>query len=175
MRRKSILAALIASAALILIVAACSTQNATEPQADATTPPTVTQAVATQEGPKEHDEEAEGPEHVDDSHGVSADQVAQENPIPATDASIARGAELYANSCAVCHGDTGFGDGVAGKSLDPPPANLHEDHVQILTDGAMFAVIHNGVEGTGMPAFEGVIEEDDIWNLVNFIRTFKTN
>ncbi len=174
MRRKSILAALLTSAILILVLAACSTQETAEPQVEATTPPTVTQA-APQEGQKEHDEEAEGPEHVDDSHGVSADQVAQENPIEATDASIARGAELYANSCAVCHGDTGLGDGIAGKSLDPPPANLHEDHVQILTDGAMFAVIHNGVEGTGMPAFEGVIEEDDIWNLVNFIRTFKTN
>ncbi len=169
--RKSTLVALLVGAALMLILAACGGQTTEEPKQSA---PAATQEMM-KNAESGHDESQEEADHGGDDHGVAGSDEAMPNPIEATEASVARGAEAYAKNCAVCHGDTGLGDGVAGKSLDPPPANLHEDHVQILTDGAMFAIIHNGVEGTGMPAFEGVVEEDDIWRLVNFIRTFQEN
>ena len=165
--RKSTLVALLVGAALMLVLAACSGQKTEEPkQAE---PPAATQEMmGNAEG--RHDG---GQEEAD--HGVAASDEGISNPIEATEASVARGADVYASNCVACHGDTGLGDGVAAKSLNPPPANLQEDHVQILTDGAMFSIIHNGVEGTGMPAFEGIIEEDDIWHVINFIRTFQEN
>ena len=168
--RKSTLVALLVGAALMLVLAACGSQKSQE--AEPTAPPAATQEMMNNEGTG-HDEAAEDADHGGDSHGVAAEDDEMTNPIAATEESIARGSEVYAANCVACHGDTGLGDGVAAKSLNPPPANLHDDHVQILTDGAMFAIIHNGVEGTGMPAFEGAIEEDDIWNVVNYIRTFK--
>ncbi len=176
--RKSTLTALIIGAALMLLLAACGGQKPEETPPTAVPQATEAMSKKVDTGHNEpadtgHDESAESADHGGDAHGVAADDEAMANPVEATEASIARGAEVYAASCVACHGDTGLGDGPAAKSLDPPPANLHEDHVQILTDGAMFAIIHNGVEGTGMPAFEGAIDEEDIWNLVNYIRTFK--
>lgn len=169
---KSTLIALIFGAALMLVLAACGGQNPNGAAQESTSPPAAAEEMA-QGREAEHDEEAEGPEHGGEAHGVepSADEL--ENPVESTEASIARGKEVYAANCVACHGDTGLGDGIAGKAMNPPPANLHEDHVQILTDGAMFAIIHNGVDGTGMPGFEDVIEEEDIWNVINYIRTFK--
>src|SRR5690606_17128081 len=42
---------------------------------------------------------------------------------PAITPDPGRGAPLYARHCAVCHGDSGAGDGPAGLGLEPPPAN----------------------------------------------------
>lgn len=169
--RKTTLIALIVGAMLMLVLAACGGQKAEEATPTKAAVPTG----VSKDAESEHQEEAIGAESDGDAHGVSAGEEETKNPIPATEASINRGMEVYNASCAVCHGDTGLGDGVAGASLKPPPANLHEDHVQILSDGAMAAIIHQGVEGTGMPAFQGVLDEDDIWHVVNFIRTFKEN
>jgi len=168
--RKSTLVALLVGAALMLVLAACGGQKTEEPK-QAESPAATQEMMGNAESG--HDEGQEDADHGGDDHGVAGSDEAMPNPIAATEDSIARGSEVYAASCVACHGDTGLGDGPAAKALDPPPANLHEDHVQVLTDGAMFSIIHNGVEGTGMPAFEGAIEEDDIWNVVNYIRTFK--
>ncbi|MCP4357093.1 MAG: cytochrome c, partial [Chloroflexi bacterium] len=45
------------------------------------------------------------------------------NPVPADDVSLVRGEQLYGLHCALCHGETGFGDGplVEFYDEDPPP------------------------------------------------------
>ena len=105
------------------------------------------------------------------AHGIPDDAAARENPIPADDASIARGAELFQATCAVCHGPEGQGDGPGAAALNPKPANLSEDHVQGNSDGALFYTISNGVAGTAMVAWSQQYSEEDRWNLVNFLRT----
>ena len=41
-----------------------------------------------------------------------------------TEEALARGRELYATYCVTCHGESGAGDGVAGKALKPPPRSF---------------------------------------------------
>jgi mono/diheme cytochrome c family protein len=118
-----------------------------------------------------HEEEDHG-EEGGMAHGIPEDAAALPNPIAATQDSVEAGAELYAANCAVCHGETGLGDGPSAAGLDPKPANLSEDHVQDLSDGALFYIINNGVEGTGMPAWKETLNDEQIWHLVNFARTF---
>ncbi|RME42573.1 MAG: cytochrome c, partial [Chloroflexi bacterium] len=79
---------------------------------------------------------------------------------------------IYAQNCAVCHGETGEGDGPAAGTLEMKPANLHEDHVQGLTDGALFWIISHGRPDTPMPPWDNVLSEQERWHLVNFLRTF---
>ncbi len=132
-----------------------------------------------QEGEAETPHE-EGDEHPAESadhggvmaHGVPEEALALENPIPATEESIAIGAKIFAERCVACHGEEGRGDGPAAAALDPPPSNLHADHVHAQTDGSMFWTIKEGSPGTAMPPWEDVLTDEEIWHLVNFIHTF---
>jgi mono/diheme cytochrome c family protein len=95
---------------------------------------------------------------------------APENPIPADDASIARGAELYAINCKMCHGQTAEGTGPIAPFLANKPANLTSPVVQSKSDGSIFLTITNGVAGK-MPALNENFIVSERWDLVNFIRT----
>jgi mono/diheme cytochrome c family protein len=97
------------------------------------------------------------------------------NAVPATTASVARGAELYAEHCNLCHGPQGKGDGPIGVTLNPPPADLTLHTVPgVHTDGRLFLWIRDGFPNSPMPAFGETISEEDMWHLVNFIRTLPT-
>jgi mono/diheme cytochrome c family protein len=94
-----------------------------------------------------------------------------ENPVEADEASITRGAELYAIHCAMCHGQTAEGNGpIAPFLLNAKPANLTTPIVQSKSDGSIFLTITNGVDGKMPPLNENLIVSER-WDLVNFIRT----
>jgi len=98
---------------------------------------------------------------------------APENPTPADDASVARGAELFAINCAQCHGATGDGNGpVAPFLVNYKPANLTSDIVQSKSDGSFFFTISNGLDGR-MPALNENLTVSERWDVVNFLRTLK--
>jgi high-affinity iron transporter len=80
--------------------------------------------------------------------------------------------KIYAQSCAQCHGDKGFGDGPLGKDLDPKPANFHDlSRAPIVSPFAAFNTIRLGVPGTGMAAFD--FSDDDVWSLAFYVSTFR--
>ena len=95
------------------------------------------------------------------------------NPVPADDASVGRGAELFHINCTACHGVDGKGNGpVAAFLKNKKPADLTSPVVQFLSDGAIFMVITNGRPGT-MPALNENLTVRERWDVVNFIRTLK--
>jgi mono/diheme cytochrome c family protein len=94
------------------------------------------------------------------------------NPVQADAASMAAGKKLYDSNCASCHGDTGLGDGRAGKTLTPPPANLTDDTwIHGSTDGEIFLVIRDGVKDTGMKPFGSKMTAHQMWDVVNYLRS----
>jgi mono/diheme cytochrome c family protein len=97
-----------------------------------------------------------------------------ENPTEADDASVSRGAELFAINCAQCHGATGEGNGpVAPFLVNFKPANLTSDVVQSKSDGSMFLTISEGLEGR-MPALNENLTVSERWDVVNYLRTLKS-
>jgi mono/diheme cytochrome c family protein len=90
-------------------------------------------------------------------------------PAGYTAQSIARGADLFAVYCAVCHGMEGRGNGLASKDLKIKPANLTSRHTTMHSDGDLFLWITNGV-GELMPGFGVDLDEGARWSLVDFIR-----
>jgi mono/diheme cytochrome c family protein len=112
-------------------------------------------------------------QHMAAQHDVPADAAAVPNPIAANAESMAAGGQFYAASCAVCHGEGGLGDGPGAAGLEKPPANLTEAHVQELSDGALFYIISHGRPDTPMPAWENLLDEEQRWQVVNYLRTFK--
>ena len=91
------------------------------------------------------------------------------SPVRYTTASIARGAGLYAESCAVCHGPYGRGDGPTAASLPRVPADLTA-HSSSHLPGELFWWIAHGIPGTPMPGFAPRLGTAEIWDLVQFLR-----
>ena len=81
---------------------------------------------------------------------------------------LARGAALYAQNCASCHGVSGGGDGPAAEGLDPPPIAF-DDVVRARERSAfaLYQVIGQGLEGTAMPGFSDLPAEDR-WSLAYY-------
>ena len=96
----------------------------------------------------------------------------ERNPIPPTQESVAAGMLLYQESCQLCHGSTGMGDGPGGAGLNPPPADLTV-HVPLHPDRDLFEFIAEGVPGTAMAPLGDKLSEDEIWHLVNYIQTLQ--
>ena len=88
------------------------------------------------------------------------------NPTPASDASIENGHKYYAINCAVCHGDTGDGQGPVTK-YQFPMISLKTESAIGRTDGYLYGMIRNG-RGL-MPSYNR-IEHMDRWDVVNYVR-----
>lgn len=94
-----------------------------------------------------------------------------ENPVEANAESIKKGEALYKRHCASCHGKTGLGDGVKSRALKTFAGDFSGDLYQDQTDGEHF---YKTKFGRGeMPAYENKIPDEDIWHMVNYMRTFK--
>jgi len=93
------------------------------------------------------------------------------NPLGGDVQAIKSGKKLFANMCVICHGNKGHGDGVAGMALNPRPANLSSSDIQNQTDGEIYWKITEG--RAPMAAYKDILSEDQRWQLINYIRTFK--
>jgi len=85
---------------------------------------------------------------------------------------IELGKTLYTQQCATCHGNTGLGDGVSARFLEKHPQDLTSKEFQSQTDGELFWKISNG--NPPMPAFKDILQNKDMWLIVNYLRTFSS-
>jgi len=90
------------------------------------------------------------------------------NPYTANANATAAGKTLYKQFCAICHGDKGKGDGLAGMNLKPRPGNFTKDAVQSQTDGAIYWKMTEG--RAPMASYKTALTEQQRWQLVNYIR-----
>lgn len=98
-----------------------------------------------------------------------------ENPLPQDSATRNVGMRLFLNKgCAACHGSHADGRGPAARNLTPAPANfatgtiLHEH-----TDAFLYWRISEGKHGTAMPRWDGVLTEQERWEIVTFLRSLE--
>jgi mono/diheme cytochrome c family protein len=108
---------------------------------------------------------------VDAQRRDSGPKAAVKNPVAATAASLTSGRQLYSKNCRHCHGTRGLGDGPLAPT-DIRPANLTDakwDHGS--TDGEIFGVIaHGPADGSPMKGASPTLTDEQIWNIVNYIR-----
>lgn len=85
-----------------------------------------------------------------------------------------RAAVLYRQLCAKCHGAAGHGDGPAGKTLNPKPANFHDAaRMGQRSVYGLYNTIYLGVAGTGMAGYPQ-ISDDERWSLAFFVSNLRT-
>lgn len=105
---------------------------------------------------------------------VPAAAKAKKNPQACNDESIYAGRSLYNKHCKSCHGKKGLGDGKKAAQLDTESGDFSKPSFQAQTDGAIFYKSSEGRDD--MPSFKKKIpDDDDLWNVVNFIRTLKSD
>ncbi len=90
---------------------------------------------------------------------------------PATPEFISQGANTFGMACATCHGQDGRHPTAIGSGLYPRAADLASPEVQQLSNRELFWVIKNGIRMTGMPGFGRTLTNNEIWQLVDFVRS----
>jgi len=94
------------------------------------------------------------------------------NPVKSDAASIATGKALYNQHCKSCHGTKGKGDGTKASQLDTECGDFTAAAFHAQTDGSLFFKTAEGRKD--MPSYKKKIPEtDDIWAVVNYMRTLK--
>ncbi len=92
-------------------------------------------------------------------------------------ADAAKGKAIYNKTakpmaCKMCHGDKGDGGGKLGAALKPKPRNFTcAETMKKVSAGQMFHIIKNGSKGTGMVAHKKTLKDDQIWDVVKYIKS----
>ena len=81
------------------------------------------------------------------------------------------GREIYVNTCIHCHGIDG--KGALGIQLVPKPADLTSESVQGRIDASLYKRIHDGKPNTAMGAWSYALSDDEIWDVLAYVRTFR--
>ncbi len=92
-------------------------------------------------------------------------------PFTATMATLQRGRDRYQIQCAVCHGTTGLGNGIASKYGLVGVASLQQQRLRDMTDGEIYNTIINGKNT--MLGYGASIQMPDRWAIVAYLRALQ--
>lgn len=100
-------------------------------------------------------------------------------PIPELGYNAREGRVIYGHYCLNCHGDEGRGDGFNAYNLDPKPRSLADSAFQAQhSDSDLVTAIRSGGGAvglsTGMPPWGRTLNERQIQNVVDYLRTLVT-
>jgi mono/diheme cytochrome c family protein len=92
--------------------------------------------------------------------------------MPPSNRSLLHGRDIFLTNCVGCHGYTGEGNGPASVSMQPRPFNFTDAEAQKQTsEGQLYHFLLFGLPGSAMPAWGDFLTVNDIWDLINFLRT----
>lgn len=96
------------------------------------------------------------------------------NPVLPDDASIQRGAAVYAAYCLRCHGPAGTGvDSSDPAHAHGSAADLTDRRSRAKRDGDLYHAVTHGVPGSAMPAYEVALTEEERWDVINYVRSLQ--
>lgn len=101
---------------------------------------------------------------------ASVDRHAAEarNPVAATDVNLVAGMKIYQANCAGCHGDIHQPHSVFGDSFYPRAPQFMEDAPD-MPENQNFYIIQHGVRLSGMPAWDSLLKEQEMWQVTTFL------
>jgi len=100
-----------------------------------------------------------------------ANSPVQAEATPAAGDDLASAKKIYSEKCVKCHKEDGSGGQTVfedGTRIKAP--NLRSERQKTKPDSDYIEIIEKGAKEDGMPAFKGKISDDEIKNLVKYIR-----
>ena len=99
------------------------------------------------------------------------------NPLSVDGESATAGRRIFLNYCASCHGQKADGRGLLAPNLVPAPRNLvaitswgEKPFIEYLTDARVYDSVTNGVPGTSMQPWIGVLTDAERWQAISYLR-----
>jgi DMSO reductase family type II enzyme heme b subunit len=102
-------------------------------------------------------------------------------PVVAETGNADKGKAIYDKRCAWCHGENGDGNGPGAEKLNPPPRDFTSGNYKIKTsnygelvpnDDDIVRMIRDGMPGTAMPGWRDLLSDEDIRDLVAYVKSF---
>ncbi len=100
---------------------------------------------------------------------TAADHAPKGTPVPLSNPTlIARGMELYAQTCAQCHGAPGVPAAPFARGLGPPAPDLAQAALA-RPSGELFWIAKHGVRNSAMPAYRHLLTDEALWAITAFV------
>lgn len=96
----------------------------------------------------------------------------QKSPIQPTASNLSQGAKLFGTYCSKCHGAMDSSETAWRVRLYPPAPQFPKEPTD-MEEFENFYVIKHGVRWTGMPAWSGELNDEEIWTLVAYLNQMK--
>ena len=99
-------------------------------------------------------------------HARLRKEMPKSSPIPADEAALVAGAQVYKDNCAVCHGVPGQPQTAIAQGMFPKPPKLMEG--KGVTDDApeeSYWKITGGIRMTGMPGYDKALSQTQMWQV----------
>ena len=118
------------------------------------------------------------------SHRMDMDSISSASPYRMHDqvpddghlsAAQQRGAALFQQNCAFCHGADGTGRNWIGSFLEPHARDLTADAITQQATERLALVISNGLAGTSMPAWKHVLSNEQIDDVISYLKRNQIN
>jgi mono/diheme cytochrome c family protein len=98
-------------------------------------------------------------------------RAARASSAPGGAAKLATGRMIFMGECSVCHGNDGRTPSNAGRWMYPRTPDLGSKEVQEWSDPELHWIIKHGVRFSGMPGFGKVYNDEQLWQLVHYVRS----
>ena len=82
---------------------------------------------------------------------------------------VLSGRVIFSTICIRCHGVEGKGNGQ--MKFTPPVADLTSPKIQEKLDARLFKSVHDGKQNTAMGAWREALTDDEIWDVLAYVRT----
>jgi len=101
--------------------------------------------------------------------------------VTAKSGDVDNGENIYANRCGLCHGEEGDGLGPAAERLNPPPRDFtlglfkiqsSAFDAELPNDDDLLRMVRDGMPGTAMPGWSDILSEQEMWDVIAYIKTF---
>jgi copper transport protein len=95
----------------------------------------------------------------------------EKNPLTSSPDVLKKGRGIFTTRCQKCHGALGKGDGPDADSKSKP-ADLTASRADANPDGVLFYKVANG-QPPKMPAFKGLMSRDEIWTVIEYVKSIR--